>query len=120
MSLFASWIASPPPDAAVEIADDHVSVAVVGERGGSLVVQSYAVEPLPPGVVIASLTSSNIHNRPAVVSALRSALERAGARPRRVALVIPDLSAKGSLVRFDTIPARGEDLDQIGRWQGTK
>jgi len=120
MSLFASWIASPPPDAAVEIADGHVSVAVVGERSGGLVVQSYAVEPLPPGAVTASLTSSNIHNRPAVVAALRSAVERAGARPRRVALVIPDLSAKVSLVRFDTIPARREDLDQLVRWQVKK
>ncbi len=117
MSLFASWIASPPPDAAVEIAADRVSVAVAAERGGGLVVQSYAVEPLPAGAVVASLTSSNIHDRAAVVSALRSALNRAGTRPRRVALVIPDLSAKVSLVRFDTLPARREDLDQLVRWQ---
>ena len=103
MSLFASWIASPPPDAAVEIAADRVSVAVAAERGGGLVLQAYAVEPLPAGAVVASLTSSNIHDRAAVVSALRSALNRAGTRPRRVALVIPDLSAKVSLVRFDTL-----------------
>ena len=38
MSLFASWLASPPPDAAVEIATDHVSVAVVTERGQGLAV----------------------------------------------------------------------------------
>ena len=117
MSLFASWIASPPPDAAVEIAADRVSVAVAAERGGGLAVQAYAVEPLPAGAVVASLTSSNIHDRAAVVSALRSALDRAGTRPRRVALVIPDLSAKVSLVRFDTLPARREDLDQLVRWQ---
>jgi len=117
MSLFASWIASPPPDAAVEIAADRVSVAVATERGGGLAVQAYAVEPLPAGAVVASLTSSNIHDRAAVVSALRSALNRAGTRPRRVALVIPDLSAKVSLVRFDTLPARREDLDQLVRWQ---
>jgi type IV pilus assembly protein PilM len=117
MSLFASWIASPPPDAAVEIAADRVSVAVAAERGGRLAVQAYAVEPLPAGAVVASLTSSNIHDRAAVVSALRSALNRAGTRPRRVALVIPDLSAKVSLVRFDTLPARREDLDQLVRWQ---
>jgi type IV pilus assembly protein PilM len=117
MSLFASWIASPPPDAAIEIAADRVSVAVAAERGGGLAVQAYAVEPLPAGAVVASLTSSNIHDRAAVVSALRSALNRAGTRPRRVALVIPDLSAKVSLVRFDTLPARREDLDQLVRWQ---
>ena len=66
--------------------------------------QAYAVEPLPAGAVVASLTSSNIHDRAAVVAALRSALDRAGTRPRRVALVVPDLSAKVSLVRFDTLP----------------
>ena len=117
MSLFASWIASPPPDAAVEIAADRVSVAVAAERGDGLVVQAYAVEPLPAGAVVASLTSSNIHDRAAVVSALRSALNHAGTRPRRVALVIPDLCAKVSLVRFDMLPARREDLDQLVRWQ---
>ena len=120
MSLFASWLASPPPDAAVEIAADHVSVAVVTERGQGLAVQGYAVVPLPPGSVVASLTSTNILNRPAVTAALRIALERADARPRRVALVIPDLATKASLVRFETIPARREDLDQLVRWQMKK
>jgi type IV pilus assembly protein PilM len=120
MSLFSSWIASPPPDAAVEIANDRVAVAVVGERSGGLAVHSYASEPLPPGAVVASLTSSNIHNRAAVVAALRAALERAGVRPRRVALVVPDLVAKVSLVRFDTVPARHQDLDQLVRWQVKK
>ena len=37
MSLFASWLASPPPDAAIEIAPERVSVAVVGERRGLVV-----------------------------------------------------------------------------------
>src|SRR5204863_3711226 len=87
MSLFSSWLASSPPDAAIEIAPERVSVAVVGERGGSLVVQAHAFEPLPPGAVVGSLTSSNVHNRPAVAAALRIVLERAGVRPRRAALV---------------------------------
>jgi type IV pilus assembly protein PilM len=120
MSLLASWLASPPPDAAIEIATDHVSVTVVSERGQGLAVQAYAVEPLPAGAVVASLTSSNILNRSAVASALRTALDRAGTRPRRVALVIPDLVAKVSLVRFDTVPSRREDLDQLVRWQMKK
>jgi Tfp pilus assembly PilM family ATPase len=120
MSLFSSWLASSPPDAAIEIAPERVSVAVVGERGGSLVVQAHASETLPPGAVVGSLTSSNVHNRTVVAGALRSVLERAGVRPRRAALVIPDLAAKVSLVRFDTLPARREDLDQLVRWQVKK
>ena len=50
MSLLASWLASPPPDAAVEIAPERVSAATLrGAAGTSLAVQAYAVEPLPPG-----------------------------------------------------------------------
>jgi Tfp pilus assembly PilM family ATPase len=120
MSLLSSWIASPPPDAAIEIATDRVAAAVAADRGTSLVVQSFASEALPVGAVGPSLTTSNIHNRPAVVAALRSVLDRAAIRPRRVALVIPDLAAKVSLVRFDTVPARREDLDQLVRWQVKK
>lgn len=120
MSLFTSWLASPAPDAAIEIAMDRVSVAAVASRGGGLVVQAYATEPLPPGAVVPSLTASNIHNRAPVVLALRAALDRAGIRPKRVALVIPDLVAKVSLVRFDNVPARREDLDQLIRWQVKK
>jgi Tfp pilus assembly PilM family ATPase len=120
MSPFASWIASPPPEAVVEIAADRVAVGVVSERSGGLVVQSYAAEPLPSGAVVPSLTSSNIHNRAAVVSALRTALDGAGARARRIALVVPDPAAKVSLLKFDTLPTRREDLDQLVRWQVKK
>ena len=113
----SSWLASPPPDAAIEICPGSVSIAAVGVRGRDPFVQAYAVEPLPPGAVTAALTSRNIVDRPAVVRALQSALDRAAIRPRRVALVIPDASARVSLVRFDRIPERREDLDQLVRWQ---
>src|SRR5688500_13531555 len=127
MSLFASWLASAPPDAAIEIAPEAVSVAVLGSRGlgrrspgeggADAVVQAYAVAPLSPGAVVPSLAAVNIVDRPAVVQALRAACERAGQRPRRAALIIPDSAARVSLVRFDQIPARREDLDQLIRWQ---
>ena len=120
MSFFASSLASPPPDAAIEIAADRVSVAVVARRGHGLAVQSCASIPLPAGTVVGSLTSTNILNPPAVADVLRTALDRAGVRPRRVALVIPDVAAKAALVRFDTVPSRREDLDQLVRWHVRK
>jgi Tfp pilus assembly PilM family ATPase len=120
MSLLTSWLASPLPDAAMQIAPECVSVAVLGTRGGESVVQGYAIEPLPAGAVTASLTGPNVIGRPAVVDALRRALDRAGVRPRRVAMVIPDPTARVSLVRFDQVPARHEDLDQLIRWQVRK
>ena len=117
MTPFASWLASPPPDAAVEIAPESVSIAVLGSRGREPVVQGYAIEPLPTGAIVPSLTSANIADREVVVAALRTACERAGVRPRRVALLVPDTAARVSLVRFEQTPARREDLDQLIRWQ---
>jgi type IV pilus assembly protein PilM len=118
--VLASWLASPPPDAAVEIAPSRVSAASLTRRGGAVAVQAYAVESLPADAVSPSLAAHNIVNRPAVAAAVRTVLDRLGSRPARVALIIPDVSAKVSLVRFDQIPSRRDDLDQLVRWQVRK
>jgi type IV pilus assembly protein PilM len=115
-----SWLGSAAPDAAIEIAPEAVSVAVLGSRGADAVVQAYAAAPLPAGAVVPSLTGHNIVDRATVAGALRTACERAGVRPRRAALAIPDLAARVALVRFDQLPARREDLDQLIRWQVKK
>jgi Tfp pilus assembly PilM family ATPase len=117
MSLLTSWLASPPPDAAIEISPERVAVATMSARGRDLVVQGYASEPLLAGAVVPSLTAHNIVDRPRVVAALLTAFDRLGSRPRRVALVIPDVAARVSLLRFEKIPAKHEDLDQLVRWQ---
>jgi type IV pilus assembly protein PilM len=116
----ASWLASSAPDAAIEIARESVSVAVLGSRGSAPVVQAFGAAPLPAGAVVPSLAAHNIADRAAVGEALRAACDRAGQRPRRAALIIPDLAARVSLVRFDQIPAKREDLDQLIRWQVKK
>jgi type IV pilus assembly protein PilM len=119
MSFF-SWLASAPPDAAIEIAPDTVSIAVLGARGADATVQAYGAAELPAGAVQPSLTGHNIIDAGAVVQALRTACDRAGHKPGRAALVIPDLAARVALVRFDQIPARRDDLDQLIRWQVKK
>jgi type IV pilus assembly protein PilM len=120
MSLLASWLASSPPDAAVEIAPERVSAATMASRGTGQTVQSHATEPLPPGAVVASLAAHNIVDQNAVTNALRAVLSRLEGRVNRVALIIPDVAAKVSLVRFDQVPARRDDLEQLVRWQVRK
>jgi Tfp pilus assembly PilM family ATPase len=44
-------------------------------------------------------------------------LDRLGSRARRVALVIPDTAVKVSLLRFEKVPPRSDDLEQLVRWQ---
>jgi type IV pilus assembly protein PilM len=107
------------PSVAVELAADHVSAATVETRAGAPVIGAHASEPLPAGALVPSLTAPNILNRSMVMNALQHVLERTGS-PRRIGLVVPDLVAKVSLVRFEHVPARAADLDQLVRWQVRK
>ncbi len=106
-----------PPDVAIEIEANHVAVARLVWKGSSATVAAHAMEPLPPGTVVPALAASNIHDVPAVGRAIAQALGRLGGRPRRAALVIPDTAAKVSLIRFETVPARMHDLQEMVRWQ---
>jgi hypothetical protein len=120
MSAITSWLSAPPPDAAVEIAPDAVSVAALGAGGRAGIVRGCAVAPVEPGVVVPRLTGQNVVDRARVAEAIAAACERAGVRPARAALVVPDLAARVSLVRFDRIPPRTDDLEQLIRWQVKK
>jgi len=120
MSVLASLRETSGPSVAVELAGHRVSAAAVEWRGGRPVVAAHAIEPLPAGALVPSLTAENIHDRAAVGAALERVFERIGGRPRRVGLVVPDLVAKVSLVRFEKVPSRAQDLDQLVRWQVRK
>lgn len=122
MSIFADWLSlrnAPPPSAAVELAARHVSAASLELRGGRRSVAAHAIEALPDGALVPSLTAPNIHDKAAVAAAVGRVLERVG-RPRRIGLVIPDPVAKISMVRFEQVPPRAQDLDQLIRWQVRK
>ncbi len=119
MNLFSSLREAPAPGVAVELAASRVSGATLDWRGGQPVVAAHAVEPLPEGALVPSLTAANTHDRAAVTTALNRVMERLG-RPRRIGLVVPDVVAKVSILKFEKIPARAQDLDQLVRWQVRK
>ena len=113
----AGFFQSAPPDVAVEIAAGQVSAARVIGQGSAATVAGHAIEPLPAGVVVPALASSNIADIPAVGRAIAEVVGRLGARSRRVALVVPDTVAKVSLLRFEKVPAKPSDLVELMRWQ---
>jgi Tfp pilus assembly PilM family ATPase len=119
MSLISSVHESPAPAVAVEIASNRVAAASLEWRGGRPVLAAHAAEPLPDGALVPALTSVNTHDRGAITAALGRVLEKVG-RPRRVGLIVPDVVAKVSLVKFERVPARAQDLDQLIRWQVRK
>ena len=109
-------LASPPPTVAIEVAQSHVTVvAVDGAREPSI--SGYAVEPLAAGVVTPALNAPNVNDATALAATLKGALQKVAGRARRVALVLPDSAAKVSLIRFDKVPAKASDLEQLIRWQ---
>jgi hypothetical protein len=119
MTFFSSLRDTPGPTAAVEMAATRVSGATLEWRGRQAALVAHAVEALPEGALVPSLTAVNVVDRAAVAGALGRVLERIG-RPRRIALVIPDPVAKVSLITFERVAARAEDLDELVRWQVRK
>jgi type IV pilus assembly protein PilM len=116
----SSFLQVQPPAIAVEFAVDRVAVVSVdrGSRGAS--VAGHAVERLPPGAITPLLNGRNVHDPAAAGEAVQRALERAGARGPRAALVLPDAVARVSILSFETVPPATKDLDQLIRWQVRK
>lgn len=116
----ASWLASPPPSVAVEITATRVLAVVLGEHGAGRTVAGYAVEPLTAGLATPALNAPNVHDERGLTSAIDGVLQKVGSRSRKIALVLPDSVAKVSLVRFEKVPAKLQDLEQLIRWQVRK
>ncbi|HEY7497149.1 MAG TPA: pilus assembly protein PilM [Vicinamibacterales bacterium] len=112
-------LASPPPAVALEIASSHVTVLSLNDSREA-VISGYAIEPLAEGVVTPVLNGPNVADQAALAATIKSALEKVAPRARRAAMVIPDTSAKVSLIRFEKVPAKLQDLDQLIRWQVRK
>ena len=122
MSTLTDWFSlqgASPPAAAIDVAINRVSAAAIDVRGGRVVVTAHAVELLDDGALVPSLTDVNVRDRSNVAAVVARMLDAIG-RPRRVALIVPDQVAKVSLVRFEKVPAKAQDLDQLVRWQVKK
>jgi type IV pilus assembly protein PilM len=119
-STAASWLGSPPPSVAVEITATRVLAVSLGDQGGSYTIAAHAVQPLTEGVATPALNAANVHDEAALTAAVRSVLDGVSNRTKRIALVLPDSVAKVSLVRFEKVPAKLQDLEQLIRWQMRK
>jgi type IV pilus assembly protein PilM len=115
-----SWFTSPPPSIGVEIGAARVTAVAITDQGGKPTVTAHATERLPAGAVVPSLNHANIIDRATVSAAVGRVLGQLGQRVTRLALVIPDAASKVSLVKFEKLPSKAEDLAQLVRWQVKK
>jgi Tfp pilus assembly PilM family ATPase len=114
------WLSSRPPTCAVEVAARRVSAVAIADQRGSRVITGHATEPLAAGVVDPAINAVNVHDPGALSGAITAVLDRLTPRPRRVALVLPDTVGKVSLIKFDTVPPKAADFEQLLRWQVRK
>lgn len=109
---------TPPPHVALDIGPARLAaVALAGGPGAPPQVTAAAIEPLAEGVVVPSLTASNVLRPADLAAAVARLWDRLGQRPRRVALAVPDAVGKVSFVRFQQVPSRAADLDEMIRFQ---
>lgn len=115
-----SFLRTPPPDVAIAVDAGYVAAALLGWRGGQPIVAAHAVEALPAGVVTPALATPNLADPAIVGQAIKRALGALGRTSPYAALIVPDTAAKVSLVRFEKIPARAAELQEMLRWQVRK
>jgi type IV pilus assembly protein PilM len=115
-----AFLSTPAPGLALGIEAGRVTALALSSAGGVPVVAAHAVEPLPPGVVAPGLGASNVKDPAAAAGAIRRVLQRLGAHQRRAALALPDSVGKVSIVRFEKVPGRQDDLEQLIRFQVRK
>ena len=91
-------------------------------RGQEALVQGYVVEPLPPGAVVRVADDAEHRRSARRWSAASARGRRAPARRSRGAwrCCCRISTARVSLVRFEQVPPRAEDLEQLVRWQVKK
>jgi type IV pilus assembly protein PilM len=110
------WLhATPQPGIVVEIADDHVAAAKQGSNHTR--VDSFAVEPLPTGSVMASPLETNVTQPDTVRSALRRVFHSVPVTGEAVALLVPDPVVRVFILPFDTLPRRTEEALPLLRWR---
>ena len=119
MSL-RDWFQTPPPDVAIEIDHTHVAAARLAWRGAQAFITAHASEPIADGLVTPGLAALNIADVPALSQAIARTLAQLGGSASRVSLVVPDTTAKVSLLKLEKVPEKAADLQEIVRWQMRK
>lgn len=116
----SGWLSSPPPSVGLAITSQRVTGVAIECRDGAVTMVAHAAADLAPGAVVPALTSKNVHRPDVLDAAVAQVLSRLPGRSKRVAVALPDAVAKISLIRFDKVPEKAQDLDQLVKWQMRK
>jgi type IV pilus assembly protein PilM len=109
------WLtALPRPALAVEISQEQI-VAVRWTRAG--LIDGFAVEPLPPGVLVPSPVEANVVNAPALRTAMANACGQLRVKEEDVTLLVPDPVIRVFVQHFDDFPRSPQEALPMLRWK---
>src|SRR5882757_4387457 len=107
-----SLLQDPPPAMAFEITEAGVAAARIGSRA------ELDFHPLKPGTITVSSVKENVVDAEEFLSTVRSLAGTQAARKRRdVALILPDFSARISVLDFDQFPKEPKEQASLIRFR---
>ena len=116
MRRFARWLdVAPHPLTACEITAGYIA-AVRWSRAGAAI-ESLVVEPLSPGAIKPSAVDANISNSAEVRSTIEKVFARVHAKPRDLALFLPDPVIRVFVLHFDVFPRAANEALPLLRWR---
>jgi type IV pilus assembly protein PilM len=111
-AIFAGIVSDPPPDLAFEICEAGVSMARTKEPG------NIRFQELQPGVLSISPIHDNVVLPDELSRAVNALLPGSGSRKKyKAALILPDYSARLSVLEFDSFPEKEEDQRALVRFR---
>ncbi len=118
--VFRSLLSEPPPGLACEFTPH--SVAVARWRPGAVQPERVSVRELPPEALRPQPLRENFAAPTAIAEAVGSALEDAqasntGKRRREIALLLPDMSARVTVLAFEQLPVKTEEILPLLRFR---
>ncbi|MGA2194357.1 MAG: hypothetical protein ABSH40_03730 [Bryobacteraceae bacterium] len=100
LDVFKSILRDPPPGMAFEISEEGIAAARIGAR------VEMEFQPLPPGVLSISPVRENVLEEAAFLAAVKQvAATQAAWKRKGAALILPDYSARITVLDFDQFPA---------------
>lgn len=117
-SLWRRLWEDPPPTLALEFSAE--AVAAAWWAPGATRPDQMAIRPLPPGALRPSPVRENLHEVEPVAAAVASALEAIGrGRGTRgdIALLLPDLSARVTVIPVEQMPSKAEEIVTLVRFR---
>ena len=92
--------------------------AVVLKKGGTRPGIAWASQvELPAGLLLNSFTEPNITDVPSFVSLAGRLVQQAGRRVSRINVALPDHVSRVSILEFDSLQGKKDEVEQMLRWR---